>query len=239
MKFISIETDSGTKKERKLLHSANLNNVDVQIIGKNVQWNGFVTKFHILADYLSTIDDELICLTDSRDVLYMSDPDIIYSTFIENFDKNTIVFNGETNCFPDKSLADKHPHQHKKYKYLNSGCVIGNRQVLLDAANEAIRLYEETNVNDDQFLLQTIFLDPSNVGKITIDYDCKIFQCVWDENWGRSNNFDLIYTKDGIYNRLTDTCPLIFHFPGPTTTDSQVWKILNKEYFIENNNLYW
>ena len=72
--------------------------------------------------------------------------------------------------------------------------------------------------------------------KFTLDYDCKIFQCVWDNDWGRSNNFDLIYTKDDIYNRLTDTHPLIFHFPGPTTTDSQVWKILNGKYYSSTQN---
>ena len=125
----------------------------------------------------------------------------------------------------------------KKYKYLNSGCVIGSRLTLLEAAKKALKLYETVGLNDDQYLLQKIFIDDELNGKLTLDYDCKIFQCVWDEDWGRSNNFDLIYTKDVIYNRLTDTYPLIFHFPGPTTTDSQVWKILNGEYsnIITNN----
>ena len=237
IKFISIETDSHNGVERKLLHSCNVNNINVDIIGKGTKWNGFITKFHIMVDYLSQISDDLVCLTDSRDVLYMSNADTIYNTFIQNFDKDTIVFNGETNCFPEPTFAELHPHQHKKYKYLNSGCVIGSRATLLESAKMAIDLYESTQINDDQFLLQKIFLDNMLDGKLTLDYDCKIFQCVWDEDWGRSNNFDLIYTKDDIYNRLTNTHPLIFHFPGPTTTDSQVWKILNGEYsnIVKNN----
>ena len=237
IKFISIETDSHNNVEKKLLHSCNLNNIDIQLIGKGTKWEGCVTNFKIMVDYLSQISEELVCLTDSRDVLYMSDEDTIYNTFIENFDKDSIVFNGETNCFPEPKFTQLHPNQHKKYKYLNSGCVIGSRLTLLEAAKKALKLYETVGLNDDQYLLQKIFIDDELNGKLTLDYDCKIFQCVWDEDWGRSNNFDLIYTKDVIYNRLTDTYPLIFHFPGPTTTDSQVWKILNGEYsnIITNN----
>jgi hypothetical protein len=236
IKFISIETDSHNGVEKKLLHSCNTHNIDINIIGKGVKWEGFITKFRILNEYLSAISDELICLTDSRDVLYMNNSDTIYNTFIENFDKDMIIFNGETNCFPEPTFSELHPNQHKKYKYLNSGCVIGSRKVLLEASKKAIDLYETTQINDDQFLLQKIFLDDVIGSKITLDYDCKIFQCVWDEDWGRSNNFDLIYTKDDIYNRLTNTYPLIFHFPGPTTTDSQVWKILNNEYGNSTKN---
>jgi|TARA_Y100000385_G_C12955729_1_gene577446 hypothetical protein len=230
IKFISIETDSHNRVERKLLHSCNIHNIDIQIIGKGASWEGFVTKFKIMVEYLSQISDEIVCLTDSRDVLYMSDENTIYNTFIENFDKDTIVFNGETQCFPEPEFAELHPHQNKKYKYLNSGCVIGSRLTLLEAAKKAIELYEKTEINDDQFLIQKLLIDNKLDGKITLDYECKIFQCVWDNDWGRSNNFDLIYSKDDIYNRLTETHPLIFHFPGPTTTDSQVWKILNGEY---------
>ena len=230
IKFISIETDSHNRVERKLLHSCNIHNIDIQIIGKGASWEGFVTKFKIMVEYLSQISDEIVCLTDSRDVLYMSDENTIYNTFIENFDKDTIVFNGETQCFPEPEFAELHPHQNKKYKYLNSGCVIGSRLTLLEAAKKAIELYEKTEINDDQFLIQKLLIDNKLDGKITLDYECKIFQCVWDNDWGRSNNFDLIYSKDDIYNRLTDTHPLIFHFPGPTTTDSQVWKILNENY---------
>ena len=53
------------------------------------------------------------------------------------------------------------------------------------------------------------------------------------------NNFDLVYTKEEIFNRLTDTYPLIFHYPGPTCTGSQVWKILNRRYYKISNDSYY
>lgn len=235
IKFVSIETNMNKNVEKKLLQSCRKFNIDIDIVGKVAEWNGFITKWQIMVDYLTQISEEFVCLTDSRDVLYMSDEDTIYNTFIENFDRDSIVFNGETQCFPKPEFAELHPTS-KKYKYLNAGCVIGNKKTLLEASQKVLKLYEKTESNDDQFLLQKLFLDNKLDGKITLDYDCKIFQCVWDNDWGRSNNFDLIYTKDDIYNRLTDTHPLIFHFPGPTTTDSQVWKILNETYYSSTQN---
>lgn len=239
IKFLSVESSTHGKYEEKLLHSCKLNNVGIEFLGKGTEWKGNITKYEIVIEYLKSIKNELICLTDSRDVLYMSNPTEIYNTFIENFDRDSIVFNGETNCWPDESFAPKHPFQNKKYRYLNSGCVIGNRELLLAVYEDACELCKESGegITSDQYYLQQIFISGKYGDKFTLDYDCHIFQCVWDEDWGRSNNFDLIYTKDNIYNRLTDTYPLVFHFPGPTTTDSQVWKILNGNYskIIKNN----
>jgi len=237
--FLSIETNSHSNVEFGLVESARINNIDLHIIGRGYKWEGFITKFKILKDYLPTVQSELVCLTDSRDVYYMTTAKKIYNTFIKNFSKDSIVFNGETNCFPEKDFAQLHPNQNKKYKYLNSGCVIGNPKLLLEVVNECLHLYENCKINDDQYLLQEVFLSGDYEDNFTIDYDCKIFQCIWDEDWGRSNNFDLVYTKEEIYNRLTDTYPLIFHYPGPTCTGSQVWKILNKKYYKVVSDQYY
>ena len=237
IRFISPETDAFKNHENKLIQSCRINNIDINIIGKNIKWDGFITKYKLTIDYLKSVKEEIICYTDSRDVLYMSDEKTIYDTFIKNFDKNAIVFNAETNCYPEKLLAPLHPQQDKKYKYLNSGCIIGSRKTMIEVFEEAVKLFEISDYNDDQYLVQRLFI--TGQYNIQLDYDCKIFQCLWDENFGRSNNFDIIYTKDEIYNRLTKTTPLIFHFPGPTTTDSQVWKILNNKYYNINKNNYW
>jgi hypothetical protein len=237
--FLSIETDTHSNIEKNLIESARINSIDLNIIGRGHRWEGFITKFKILKDYLPTIESELVCLTDSRDVLYMSDSKTIYNTFIKKFDKDSIVFNGETNCFPEKDFAPLHPHQDRKYKYLNSGCVIGSKKLLIEVVDKCLELYDACKINDDQYLLQEVFLSGEYGDKFTIDYNCEIFQCIWDEEYGRSNNFDLIYTKEEIFNRLTDTYPLIFHYPGPTCTGSQVWKILNRRYYKISNDSYY
>lgn len=237
--FLSIETVTQSNVEKDLIESARINGIELNIIGRGYKWEGFVTKFKILKEYLPTVECDIICLTDSRDVLYMSDSDKIYKTFIKKFPKDSIVYNGETNCFPEKDFAQLHPNQNKKYKYLNSGCVIGSKKLLIEIVDKCLELYDSCKINDDQYLLQKIFLSGDYGSRFTIDYNCEIFQCIWDEDWGRSNNFDLVYTKSQIYNRLTDTYPLIFHYPGPTCTGSQVWKILNQNYYKIPSDKYY
>ncbi len=96
--------------------------------------------------------------------------------------------------------------------------------------SEALELLENaSDIKSDQYFFQKIFL--SKKYNISLDYDCKIFQCIWDQDWGRNNNFDLVYTKDCIYNRLTKTIPLIFHYPGPTCVGSQAYKVITKNYY--------
>ena len=92
--FLSIETDIHSNIEKDLIESTRINSIDLNIIGRGYKWQGFVTKFKILKEYLPTIEADLVCLTDSRDVLYMSDSKTIYNTFIKKFDKDSIVFNG-------------------------------------------------------------------------------------------------------------------------------------------------
>ena len=83
-------------------------------------------------------------------------------------------------------------------------------------------------------MLSMMYIEHYNLFKeetpFRLDIDCEIFQVLWDEEWGRSANFDIVYNRDRIYNRLTNTDPCIFHAPGPTTTLSQVWKIINNKW---------
>ena len=100
--------------------------------------------------------------------------------------------------------------------------------------DKVIKKAKSENISDDQEALTLMYLDYYNLyGKdssFKIDNDCQIFQVLWDENFGRSANFDVVYNRDRIYNKLTNTDPCIFHAPGPTTTLSQVWKIINNKY---------
>lgn len=231
LEFVTIESTVHGGKEKWLLDTARIQNINIKVLGKGVEWKGNTTKLALLKDYLEKSTAELICFVDARDVLFAGSEQQIYDAFIKNFPADSIVFNGETNCYPDKSHAKLHPYQDKKYKYLNSGCVIGNRLTLLSVIKDCIKLFKKTpSIKSDQYFFQKIFLGNKYKDRFTLDYDCVIFQCIWDEDWGRNNNFDLVYTRNGIYNRLTKTKPLIFHYPGPTCVGSQAYKVITKNY---------
>lgn len=238
--FIAVENEMHGNREIKLLRSSDINNIDIKIIGKGIEWKGYITKLEIIKKYLESIDNKIICITDSRDVLYMANATKIKETYELNWESGVIVFNGETNCYPDKALANEHPMQNEKYKYLNSGCMIGSRELYINILEDCLELAKEDNkwAENDQYLLQKILISGKYGDKITLDYGCKLFQIIRDELTGKSNNFDLIYSKEHIYNRKTNTYPCIFHYPGPTTVGMQAWKVLTNNYYTLNTNNY-
>jgi hypothetical protein len=231
IQFITIETDLHGNKEKRLFESAAINGIEIIMLGKGAKWNGFTTRPKMLKKYLESINTETICVTDARDVLYMSDAESIYQTYIKQFGKHTLVFNGDTACFPNSANESLHPKENEKYRFLNAGCIIGNRILMIDIISDALEYYNQNpNITDDQELYQHIFLSGKYGDDFTIDYNCQIFQPIWDENGGRSNNFDLAYTEDGIWNRLTRTKPLIIHHAGPTSIGDQSYKVLTGNY---------
>lgn len=220
--------------EKPLRQSASRFNVNLTAIGKGEKWEGFTTKLKLYKEYLQTRTEKFVLGMDSRDTLYINNADEILDRFIKLYycRGHKIVFNSETNCYPNKELADKHPCQSKKYKYLNSGCFIGEREYFIDLLNECetyAKKKKVINKNDDQELIQHIFLDKINKQdhSIWLDYDCNIFQVLWDEHGGRSANFDMVYQKDCCYNLNTKTFPCIIHYPGPTGHANTVLKNLD------------
>ena len=63
--------------------------------------------------------------------------------------------------------------------------------------------------NDDQESLQMAYM--KNTKDIKLDSNCELFQVMWDEDFGRSANFDVLFNNSYIYNELTDTYPCILH----------------------------
>jgi hypothetical protein len=162
--------------------------------------------------------------------------DVILDKFMFRYYKrgHKVIYNAETNCHPDISLAPKFPCQDKKYKYLNAGAFIGEREYIIEVLNRCEKLMKKkTDFGySEQGFIQRVFLEniKKNDLSIWIDHDCHIFQVLWDQNGGRSANFDIVYNENKIYNIHTNTKPSIFHYPGPTGHGNTVWKIINKEF---------
>tara|TARA_Y100001963_G_C6741720_1_gene429334 strand:+ start:501 stop:1277 length:777 start_codon:yes stop_codon:yes gene_type:complete len=232
-----VETDQHNKSEEKLLYSFNRVGINPIAFGKGETWGGWIHRLEMLREglekYVGKYD--YVLQTDARDVLYYKD----LNTIIERYEKHRlngtrILFNAETNCYPNKELKSEYPYPDKKYRYLNAGCFIGDMNYVVKILDTAIERAKQEDVTDDQEMLSMMYIENYKLyGENTqfrLDTDCSIFQVLWDEDYGRSANFDVVYNRDRIYNKLTDTDPCIFHAPGPTCTLSQVWKIINKKW---------
>lgn len=134
--------------------------------------------------------------------------------------KNQIIFSSEVFCWPDKRLADSYPAILSKYKYLNSGCIMGYR-------DEIYNLIKNGNIkdnDDDQLFFTVKYL--SGGEDIVLDHKCELFQAI------NGAYDDVILHKNRVYNKYTHSYPIFLHGNGPAKI------FLNKlENYIDDTGL--
>lgn len=221
IKFITLET-SPDPLEKNCVQSGRMNNIDIEVLGRGYEWQGFVTKFHILKDYISNIKEKYVCFTDARDVIYLGNNEQIWNTYKKHY-LDKLVLNAEINCFPDISFVNEWPcSKEYHFRYLNSGCFIGPVDLISKVIDECLSFHDKhktTNqrrtfpfskhllINDDQYIFYNIFVNGINNDKITLDNNCHIFQTLHLTNKGE----EIDYKETYIHNNVTKTNPLIIH----------------------------
>ncbi len=181
------------------------------ILGWGEHWGGLGSKPRMLKKAIEsgriTSEDMIFC--DAFDVVFLGDPHDIPS-------HSTLLYNAEKNCFPDGTLADKHPDTPYPYKYLNSGLSIGKTQSYLDMLIEmkADEIPDDHQVNgqwvnpNDQDNVMRQFLFGSVPMKL--DSGCGYFQTMIMVEEGE------LTFEDKITNQVTGSSPIVFHFNGPS-----------------------
>jgi hypothetical protein len=188
IQFVTIETrDSQT--ESNLLQSAKINGIDIEVLGKGVEWKWFITKFEILDKYLTNVDKDYICFVDSKDVLFLGNLNNIKEVYKKYF-LNKIVLNTEIMCWPDINQSNKFPSKFSKQNY--DGDPFGY-------------------FNDDQYLFHQMYISGLFKDNIELDYGCKLFQTL------HSTTDEINYLYTSIYNAHTKSYPLIIHGNGHTS----------------------
>ena len=197
-----------------MLESAKKFNYDVTILGYGTEWKGFRDKPLNLYKNLKKIKDQenYIIFIDAFDVLFCKDSDRLLEDFKNNYDENSIVFNGEalSNSYyvNNKWLKDYKPKnvdKKNKYSYLNSGVYIGKiKNIIVMLKN----LLDKGIENDQKAVMDLYNRKKFN---ISIDKKCHLFSTF------SSMNNDLVFKNNKIFNKHTNTYPYIIHGPGPYT----------------------
>ena len=114
-----VETDTHSNQEEDLLESLAKHNVPYVAFGKGREWKAFSDKFFYFREGIKKLNptQKYVIFVDSRDVIFYRGVDEILEKIETHYPNLQVLFNGETNCYPDKSIADKYPNQNKKYKY--------------------------------------------------------------------------------------------------------------------------
>ncbi len=143
----------------------------------------------------------VVVFVDGYDCLVVRDAAAMEAQFVK--DGRKIIMATEHNCWPDSRLAEMFPHAPTHYRWLNSGCFIG------DAA-DLRNLFKQINYGlspSDQLLFSWHFL--LKPGEISLDYRCEYFQCFFPcaEN-------HVVVSERGIVNKHTGCAPYIVHGNG-------------------------
>ena len=183
-----------------------------------VIWGGLMTKPRWLYQAIKDkfVDAKYMIFPDNWDVVFCADPKEIMERF---FSFNApVVVSCESNCFPAdfKEDFDK-VNPPTKYKYLNSGFIVGETAAIL-ACLEAMDLpsipddhydpEKQCNVHpNDQREWQRMWV--KQPVKIELDYYQTLCQTLHDAN---IDEFDL--SEKRIRNRITGSYPCALHFNG-------------------------
>lgn len=194
-------------------HYCKLCGLEYRILGDGKKWyggdmaagaGGGQKILEILAG-IENLDNRLIVLCDTFDLIPIAGASEIIFKFNSLCSRGSVLFASETSCWPDKNLAIYYPNVNTKYKYLNSGTIMGYR----DDVYNLIKNNTVQNADDDQLFFTHKFLAGE---KIVLDYNCELFQTLC--NVGE----DVVIHKNRLYNHYCNSYPVFLHGNGPAKT---------------------
>lgn len=213
----------------RFIESAEYFGYEYVILGLGKQWvggeanNGRLVfpgggmKVNLFKEYLQTVDndEDVILFTDSYDVVFNQGPDELLSRW-SNMGEG-LLFTAEKTCWPDPKLERVYPETIFDYRFLNSGGFIGR------AGDLKVLTQTRCEDSDDDQLYYTLkFLNSEG---ISLDYDVEIFQTL-------NSSFDDVEVIEGVvYNKVTETYPVVVHANGgvgPRTYLNKLYNDMNR-----------
>jgi hypothetical protein len=220
---------------KKLDISAKKNNIDLipLISYKRIGYvYGFYMKLLLTNEYIKYLpDDNIVMFIDGFDVLINNQPENIINKYYELTTGEKALFSAEKACWPYSSLHNLYPVTSSKYKYLNSGTYISTVKILkklfISIMNKINKVYYKMYdiMIDDQGLFTKIFLF-EHQDLIMLDYNAEIFNCLYD-----SIN-DIEFKDNKIYNKTTNTYPMVLHGNNASSKDfllNDIYNVLTKK----------
>lgn len=160
-------------------------------------------------------------------VLVVDAWDVVFTTGIEEIEYNAksisenIIFNSESNCFPDGSLSgpfDRLAGENHKYRYLNSGFIFGDTDAVLqmlrdmnldDIPNDRRRADGSWENFNDQKYYQLYALQ--TLGKTALDYRGILCQTL---HGAADDEFAFLPDTMRVVSLLTKNQPCVIHGNG-------------------------
>lgn len=217
------------QKTKYLLDTANYycNNVAIELMGIGYKYRFLKDKIYILKNHIEQFqDDELILCIDGFDTLINKNIEDLESIFY-SFDTEIVISSEQFFTYQWSSYQDKFELIQSRYKYVNSGTIIGKVKHIKNMINE-ILIYPEFDMTEiDQGLVGIwVYKNIDDDKKVKIDSECKI-------TWVTSKDLDILSNivdeQSEIKNPYTNTIPFIIHNVGNASP-------YNNEIYIKTYN---
>lgn len=195
------------------------------------KWDGLGTKAKWLYRAIKegVINTEYLIFCDCWDLVFAKPPSELFANYLKYFEAE-LVISAEKNCFPTdlKDEYDKLPYK-GKYKYLNSGMIVGKTSAMLKVL-EAMDLDnvpddyrgEDGNmvhINDQLLYMQVFLQQPVYIQLDHLQILCNTLHDV------ELKELEFI-EGGGIINKSTESQPCSFHANGGAKSGVVIPKIL-------------
>ena len=175
-------------------------------------WFGWPSKLMGHIEMLQTLDESYthVMLIDGADVVVLAPPDVVMERWFKL--GHPWVYNAEPHIWsPNSFTPEQYPTPECYYRYLNAGACIGERKHILKWYSEWTNGFTEDpkcKRGDQDWLAERLIKHYPDA--IQLDHGCKLFQAMCGSDW-------LVDIVPGhMYNRETETDPLIIHYNGGT-----------------------
>ena len=210
---ISIITDINDNF-KKLVTSGKKNNIDVIPLISYKPINhflGFYVKLLLTNEYIKYLpDDHIVMVIDGYDVIINNNQENIINKYYELTKGNKVLFGAEKACWPNGSLWSSYPETPCIYKYLNAGSYMSTVKILkklfiilLKKINTIYFQILDYKIDDQEYFTKIFLFE--NKDLIMLDNNAEIFNCLYD------SIHDIEFKDNKIYNKTTQTYPMIFH----------------------------
>ncbi|KAK9804763.1 hypothetical protein WJX72_003892 [[Myrmecia] bisecta] len=219
-------------------------------LGLGKEWKGYRVKLFPLVPYLrEKHPDDLVLIVDAFDVLFLPK---CGRDLVKEFHKlkADIVFNAESNCWPDEWKREFYPrvlHGIPKMQFLNSGLYMGRvKHILyyllkyfLEAGQWNAADFDDQRFWTDIYLASHFANRMMQTGEPTIRLDSTgtMFQILNPPNennpwtWKHDLATDQVYTSDGPYTR--PAC--VLHGPSHKV---DFWEVMHKRLTTGGEVIY-
>ena len=189
-------------------------------LGKGVVWQGGNMaegpgggqKINLIKDFISVLPkDDLVLFVDGYDTFFVRSHEEIVKRYNDMGSK--IVFGAEKDLWPDQSL--QFPDQTTSFKYLNSGCFIGQVSELRKFFKEPVQ-----NSEDDQLYVQKRYL--TEAYDVALDVESYLFF-----NMSSAENSWQYDKENGVLNLETNCYTCVVHGNGGGATKEAFERLYN------------